>query len=166
MIKIVDAKESDRLFLAEVCIDAVQLYDIILPGAFEKQAKKLEEEGLPKTYEIQTVSLNDIKIGFIGHVNLDTNILYITALYLLTSYQRKGYGKVILDMIEKDAYQKRFKRIALIVHTKATWAIDFYEKNGFRVIETEENNIKKYANSKMTKYALPSTILMGKEVST
>ncbi|ABR48410.1 GCN5-related N-acetyltransferase [Alkaliphilus metalliredigens QYMF] len=162
MIKITAAENSDRFFLSEVCIDTVQTYDSILPGAFEKQAKKFSEEGLPKTYDIGIVKLEDLKLGFVGFVRLDNETLYLTAVYLLEVYQRQGYGKKIINTIEKEAYKEGIKRVVLLVHSKATWAIDFYEKNGFYVIEIEENKIKEYADSRMAKYFLPSTILMGK----
>lgn len=164
MLRIIEAQDRHKLFLSEVCKDATQLYDDIIPGAFEKQAKKFIEEGLPKSYNIGIVNINDINIGFVGLVKLDNDTLYLTALYLLANYQRQGYGRLILDAIEEDAYQAGVKTIVLLVHSEATWAINFYGKNGFEVIETEESKMKKYADNRMANYVLPSTILMGKKL--
>jgi len=162
MIKICEAKDKDIPFLSEVCKDASKLYDSILPGAFEKQAKKFLKQGLPETYNIGIVNKGNEKLGFIGTVELNSNTIYLTAIYLLECYQKQGYGKIIINYIEKDVYRKGINKLVLLVHLKAHWAIDFYIKNGFRIIETEENNIKKYLDYRMSKYFLPSTILMEK----
>lgn len=164
MLRITEAKNNHRVFLSEVCKDAAQLYDEILPGAFEKQAEKFIKEGLPKNYDIGIVNLDNTEIGFVGLVEIDSETLYLTALYLLSKYQRQGYGRLILDVIEKDARQAGMKAIILLVHSKATWAVNFYAKNRYDVIETEESKIKKYGNNRMTNYVLPSTILLEKKI--
>ena len=164
MVRIIRAKNDHRIFLSEVCKAATQFYNEIFPGAFEKQAKKFIEEGLPKNYDIGIVNIEDTKIGFIGLVELDDETLYLTALYLLSKYQRQGYGRSILDIVEKDAQQAGIKTIVVLVHSKATWATNFYNKNGYEVLETEESKIKKYADYRMANYALPSTILMEKKI--
>jgi ribosomal protein S18 acetylase RimI-like enzyme len=162
MIQILKAYEKDNIFLAKVCRDAVQLYEKITPGSFQKQAVRFEREGLPSSYEVSIVYYENHPIGFIGSTTLTPNITYVVALYLLNEYQRKGLGTKILNIFLSSLYQNGKKEVALLVHKNASWAIDFYRKNGFEVITDEERRIKQYADSSMNKFYLPNTLLMSK----
>jgi len=89
----------------------------------------------------------------------------LIALYLLPEHQRKGYGTKVLNMVVDSLSQKGIKEVILLVHQKAYWAINFYVKNGFRIITTNEDEIRTYANSTMERYVISSTILMGKRIA-
>ncbi len=165
MLKIIKAIDNDREFLSMVCQDAAKLYDSILPGAFDKQAKKFIDKGLPDAYEIEIIKQKEENIGFIGTTGLDEDTLYITAIYILSPYQGKGYGTEILEAIEGKFCDKGIKKLALLVHSKATWAINFYKKKDFTIVETEPEKIKEYSAHRMAKYFLPETLLMVKTIA-
>src|SRR5712692_9934916 len=62
--------------------------------------------------------------------------------YVRTKQRNKGIGTILLQDLIKDA-----PRPILIGTWKAAiWAISFYEKNGFRLVDEEEKNrlLKKY----------------------
>jgi ribosomal protein S18 acetylase RimI-like enzyme len=162
MIDILKASEKDNVFLAQVCRDAIQLYENINPGSFEKQAVRFEREGLPDSYEVSIIYYKNHPIGFIGSKALTKNITYIVALYLLKEYQRRGLGTVILNIFINSLYQSGKDEVVLLAHKDATWAIDFYRKNSFDIISGEEDIIRAYADSALNKLYLPNTLLMSK----
>ncbi len=60
---------------------------------------------------------------------------YIEELFVAPDSQRKGYGQILLDEVEKYVKNKNFAAIALLTD-KNTPAMDFYSKNRY---ETADN---------------------------
>jgi N-acetylglutamate synthase-like GNAT family acetyltransferase len=86
------------------------------------------------------VDNNEI-IGVMG-VQDKADVELIRHAYVRTKQRKKGIGSLLLQELTKDA-----KAPILIGTWKAAdWAIRFYEKHGFRVVEEEEKNrlLKKY----------------------
>jgi ribosomal protein S18 acetylase RimI-like enzyme len=165
MIEIISAVPDDRSFMAQVMRSVIPLYEPIMPGAFERQALRFERDGLPRTYNVSIIRLDGQPIGFVGLASLTPEITYLAGLYLLPEYQRKGYGTKVINIVVDSLSQKGVKEVILLVHQKAYWAINFYVKNGFRIITSNEDEIRTYANSTMERYVISSTILMGKRIA-
>ena len=161
-MRIRSANSKDKNFLVKVCRDAKRVYSDIMPQAFENQAKKFENEGVPKKYNVYIVQKKNGKIGFIGIKELNKNIIYLAGLYLLSNQQRKGYGKEIIEKLIKRYKKQGYEEITLLVHKDAYWAISFYKKNNFKVETDNMERIKKYADGAMEEFAISSTILMKK----
>lgn len=71
----------------------------------------------------------DIPAAFIAYHEYDDYLL-ITALYVDTAYQRKGYGKILLSYFENlNYYLEKYYIVKVLVN--APWAIDFYLKHGY-----------------------------------
>lgn len=159
MINIVRAKENDRKFISDVCRSNSILYDPILPGAFEKQAEKFLANELPLSYDIHICKYANKKIGFVGIKTLNTDTVYLVALYISYDNQRKGYGKLIVDYIKKEFKLGGYTTICLLVHKGAKWAIDFYKNVGFQHVSAEEELIRNYKDGMLSQLYLPNTIL-------
>jgi len=54
--------------------------------------------------------------------------------YVHPEYQRRGIGTVLMKYIEGRARTLGLRKLQLITHEKAYWAIKFYEKLGFKVV--------------------------------
>lgn len=54
--------------------------------------------------------------------------------YVHPKYQRKGIGSALLKYVEEEAHKMKLKRLQLFTHEKAFWAINFYKKHGYRII--------------------------------
>ena len=54
--------------------------------------------------------------------------------YVHPEYQRRGIGTVLMKYIEGKARRLGLRKLQLITHEKAYWAIKFYEKLGFKVV--------------------------------
>jgi N-acetylglutamate synthase-like GNAT family acetyltransferase len=84
---------------------------------------------------------NNEIMGVMG-IQDKTDVDLIRHAYVRTKQSKKGIGSLLLQELIKDA-----KKPILIGTWKAAhWAIRFYEKHGFRLVEEEEKNrlLKKY----------------------
>ena len=84
---------------------------------------------------------NDEIIGVMG-IQDKADVELIRHAYVRTKQRKKGVGSLLLQELMKDAK----KPILIGTWKAADWAIRFYEKHGFRLVEEEEKNrlIKKY----------------------
>jgi len=73
------------------------------------------------------------------------DVTLIRHAYVVTSRQRRGIGKKLLNHLIKIA---QTSQILVGTWEAAHWAISFYEKHGFRLVPKEEKNklLKKYWN--------------------
>jgi len=69
------------------------------------------------------------------------DVTLIRHAYVLTDWQRKGIGSRLLDHLKKLATTPR-----LLVGTWADvhWAIEFYEKHGFRLLPNKDELLRAY----------------------
>ena len=159
MIEINKANSEDIGIIAKVCRRTSSLYDPIIPGSFEKQATRYEEQGLPSQYEISIIRSDGMGIGFLGEKQLNDKVFYLVAIYLLEEYQGKGYGREVFDQLLQQLEKTDSERIILLVHKEAKWAKGFYDKLGFDIIaETFEDAIK--AEPCIEKLYIKNTLLM------
>ena len=86
------------------------------------------------------VDNNEI-IGVMG-IQDKAEVALIRHAYVRTKQRNKGIGALLLQELIKDAK----KPILIGTWKAADWAIRFYEKHGFRLVEEEEKNrlLKKY----------------------
>lgn len=86
------------------------------------------------------VENNEI-IGVMG-IQDKADVALIRHAYVRTKQRKKGIGALLLQELIKDAK----KPILIGTWKAADWAIRFYEKHGFRLVEEEEKNrlLKKY----------------------
>ncbi|MBS4535043.1 GNAT family N-acetyltransferase [Clostridium sp. D2Q-14] len=111
-----------------------------MPNSFKVQAEKFKANGLPKNYNVEIVLIDNNPIGFIGTTMISNDTLYLTALYILNEHQRKGYGGLVLNIIQNRCIKCKIKKVILRVHKYAKWATNFYLANGFKIIEKEKIN--------------------------
>jgi len=97
-------------------------------------------------------------IGVIGIQEIK-NVILIRHAYILTSYQSKGMGSLLLEYL-----LKKNKNARLLVGTwkNAAWAIRFYEKFSF-ILHTKEQStllLKKYW--KITSKQIKNSVVLEK----
>lgn len=155
MIYFREAREEDTDAIAAICRDAKGFYDFAEEG-FERMAQAFETEGLYVNYNLRMVYDEDELVGFIGTHDLGNHRCMLVALYIRNAMQRKGYGKLIIDVLGKE------DDIYLYTHEKAHWAIGFYEKIGFNKRELSDEDIHKIHPRLLTD-RMPNTILYSKD---
>jgi len=87
---------------------------------------------------------NNVLVAVMG-IQLVNDVTLIRHSYVLTSRQRRGIGKNLLNYLISLA---RTSEILVGTWEAAYWAISFYEKHGFRLVPSEEKNrlLRKYWN--------------------
>lgn len=162
-MEFIEAQEQDRFFLAEVCRDVAILYNPIFPLAFDKQAERFIEQGLPKDYRIFLIQKEDQRVGFMGYVQLSEDVVYLTSLYIKSQYRGKGYGTQAIQAFIQEWKEQGIQEILLLAHKDAHWAINFYKGQGFKIIEDSLIAIQRYKNGLLEKHAVKIAVLMARE---
>ncbi len=107
-------------------------------GKWEKDFDDIERIYLNNRGEF-LVGLLDSKIIAMGGLRKMTDeIGEIRRMRVDPTYQRKGYGQMILDVLEKRAKELGYKTLQLNTSAKQVSAQRFYEKNGYREIKREK----------------------------
>lgn len=152
IISIRKANTKDIEFISEICVETDEIYSGIMPNAFIRQSEKYKVNGLPSSYDIYVISLEDNDIGFLGLQEIDRNTIYLTAIYLKKNLYRKSYGSKTLNLICDNLKSKCVREIFLQAHKDATWPINFYKKHGFNIEEKSQiEGVKILANAVVMK---------------
>lgn len=80
-------------------------------------------------------------IGTVGAEKISNTDIKLHTLYLAKEYRKKGLGKYLYNIFMDFAVNHNFKRIELNTYNKLLDAMSFYEKEGFKIYETEEDRI-------------------------
>jgi len=82
------------------------------------------------------ISKDETTLGFIGieHHYKNESVTRIHKIYLLPETQGKGFGKKVIEEIEKLALENHSKSLSLNVN-RFNSALTFYEKIGFKIID-------------------------------
>jgi N-acetylglutamate synthase-like GNAT family acetyltransferase len=124
--------------------DAAIAYKGVIPAArWHKQYMTKEELKAQISDGVRFscyVDNNEI-IGVMG-IQDKTDVELIRHAYVRTKQRNKGIGTLLLRELIKDST----KPILIGTWKAATWAISFYEKHGFCLVDEEEKNrlLKKY----------------------
>lgn len=94
--------------------------------------KKCIEEDI-KSKDVYIVKINNSIVGNFILTVKDEGI-YLGKLTILPEYSGKGIGTRCLTFIEKYAQEKAIRLINLDVYEKSIKAINFYKKNGYKII--------------------------------
>jgi GNAT superfamily N-acetyltransferase len=69
------------------------------------------------------------------------DVTLIRHAYVLPNYQRKGVGTRLLDHLK---LMTKTKELLVGTWADAVWAIDFYQKHGFKVMPNKDELLQKY----------------------
>ena len=136
---------SDFQAILTVVNDAAIAYKGKIPSDRWKEpymsAQELKEE-IQRGVQFCGLKHNNVLVAVMG-IQPANNVTLIRHAYVLTSYQRKGYGEKLLKHLLALAGTST---VYVGTWEAATWAIKFYQRNGFKLVSTEEKNklLKKY----------------------
>lgn len=96
----------------------------------------LQVQANEKQHHFILAKENETSVGFASYEynSNDTNKTKIHKIYILSTQQGKGIGKILLDYIAKEAKAQNNKAIFLNVN-KYNSAQHFYKKLGFEIVE-------------------------------
>lgn len=134
MIRKLTAKDTNTIY--EIINDAATAYKgVIPPDCYHEPYMPLEElKGEMKTMTFYGWEENGRLVGVMA-LQPVRDVTLIRHAYVLTSYQRKGIGTKLLNYLKK---QTRTKRFLVGTWAAATWAVDFYKKHGFRLVDKDK----------------------------
>ena len=138
---------SDFQAILTVVNDAAIAYKGKIPSDRWKEpymsAQELQEE-IQRGVQFYGLKHNNVLVAVMGIQPVD-DVTLIRHAYVLTGYQRKGYGEKLLKHLLALA---ETSTVYVGTWEVATWAIKFYQRNGFKLVSTEEKNklLKKYWN--------------------
>lgn len=101
----------------------------------------------------------DFYIGRVGGEEVGTISLqyfgdyaYLGYIYLDTKHIGKGFGQQLMQFAEQRARNSGMNGMALIAHPEAIWAKRAYLKYGFRIIESEKEQVISWENGALEPY--------------
>lgn len=167
MIKFSKPKRNEYQQIADLVNDADQIYlEIYSPEEFKKQGCSFESvEGLiakekDKEYLCAYNKANKI-IGFASFYLKNPQTMWLSMIFVDTSYQKQGVGSDFIKKIKEIA--KLSKALVLVFETdiKAVWAVEFYKKNNYQILSDED--LKKYPFDKaLNKKQVQNRYVFGK----
>ena len=96
-----------------------------------------------KPKNILKIEINKKQVGFVN-LSQRGKVFYIKDLDIIPEYRNKGYGSKLLLALEKEAKNRKVKRIWLHVNVSNKKAIRLYTKNKY----IKERIIKKFYQNK------------------
>ena len=136
---------SDSQAILTLVNDAAIAYKGKIPSDRWKEPYMTEQElkeEIRRGVQFYGLIANNVLIAVMGIQPLN-DVTLIRHAYVLTSYQRKGYGEKLLKYLLNLAGTSK---VYVGTWETATWAIKFYKRNGFKLVSKEEKNklLKKY----------------------
>ena len=130
--------ESDIDVIYEIINDAAQAYKGVIPeDRWHEPYMSLAE--LKQELEDGVVFWgfveNDNVIGVMG-IQDKGDVALIRHAYIRTERKHEGIGSRLLQFLESETT----KTILIGTWADATWAIDFYQKNGYRLVSESEKD--------------------------
>ena len=151
---------KDNLILANIIRDNLKANKLDIPGTvyFDENLNNLSDFYLASPQRAYFIALddNDNIIGGIGLAELGfmDDTAELQKLYLTDAAKGQGLSYELIELVEKTALNKGFKRIYLETHTNLKAAIHLYEKCGYKLIEKP----KEVVHSSMNRFYLKELI--------
>ncbi len=133
--------------MLDIINDAAQAYKGVIPDDRWKEpymSKKELTDEIDSGVQFYGWTETGILVGIMGIQNIN-DVTLIRHAYVLTKHQRKGIGKRLLEHLKPLAPTSE---VLVGTWEVASWAINFYEKHGFRLVSKEETDrlLRKYWN--------------------
>ncbi len=137
-------KQKDFNEIYEIINDAASAYKGVIPAdrwhepyMTEEELKKQIEEGVQFWCYTE-----EGKITGVMGIQFKKNVTLIRHAYVRTTNRKNGIGSKLLQHLSTIATTP----ILIGTWAEAKWAIDFYQKHGFRLLQKEEkdNLLRKY----------------------
>jgi N-acetylglutamate synthase-like GNAT family acetyltransferase len=126
--------------LSVINISNAEAYRKIIPLQYFKEPVFAYEDILEK-FKQMDFYVYELEGKIVGVAALEPkgDLANIRFVYVLPEHQRKGVGTSLVKYIEGEAKRFGFRKLRVpYVDMNADWAINFYKKLGYRVVERRE----------------------------
>ncbi|HJX12006.1 MAG TPA: GNAT family N-acetyltransferase [Dehalococcoidales bacterium] len=97
-------------------------------------------------------------VGVIGFQRVK-DVTLVRHTYVLTEYQRKGIGTKLLSHVKQ---MTKTKHLLVGTWADAVWAIQFYQKHGFKRMPEKDELLRKYWN--IPQRQIETSVVLGIEM--
>jgi GNAT superfamily N-acetyltransferase len=163
-VKIEELKREEFTEALGVLNEAAKSYKKVLPPEAYKEPQMSLEEFSSEAERIKflTAKLDGEIVGIMGYEYVGDAAL-VRHGYVKPSYQRMGIGSTLLKAIEeKIKSEGKVKKIIVGMYRRAYWAVSFWSKHGFMLIDNSEEVLRRYYN--IPEVQIRNSIAMCKEV--
>lgn len=148
------AEKSDMPSIAQIVKSSAEWYR---PFVDEKD---MQEHDVNKDWQERNFRQREFWVGkndrgqSIGTVSLQYfgDTAYLGYVYLHAEHTGKGYGKILLNHAKKTAREKGSKKLILIAHPKAQWAVKAYLRYGFEVMAKKKQDVLSFKDGLLKPY--------------
>ena len=98
-------------------------------------------EGIENNEIWEILKIDNVPSGYLHYKLDENNTIFLSKIYLKESNQTKGIGQLMLNRVVDFAKEKGAKAVHLTVNKHNAKAIRFYEKNGFKNMESKTFDI-------------------------
>ncbi|MHA1679455.1 MAG: GNAT family N-acetyltransferase [Promethearchaeota archaeon] len=125
---------NSNYLLYRPIIDEVDRGEHRVDGEWAKRNWRLREFFLLK------LGGNGEYVGTASYQNFG-EFAYIGYFYIKNGHHGAGYGKQLMAFMEQRTRRDGIRDLRLFTNSRATWALDFYERLGFKVFLKEKQDI-------------------------
>ena len=159
MIRKLSSKDANDIW--EIINEAARAYKGIIPD------DRYQEPYMPKEelrHEMRSMNFfgwqeKDKLIGVIGFQPV-SDVTLIRHAYVLPDYQRKGIGTILLQYMKQ---LTKTKYLLVGTWADAGWAIEFYQKHGFKLMPSKDELLGKYWH--IPQRQVDTSVVLGIEMS-
>jgi len=163
-VKIEELKREEFTEALEVLNEAAKSYKNVLPPEAYKEPQMSLEEFSSEAGRIKflTAKLDGEIVGIMGYEYVGDAAL-VRHGYVKPSHQRMGVGSTLLKVIEeKIRNEGKVKKIIVGMYRRAYWAVSFWSKHGFMLLDNSEEVLRRYYN--IPEAQIRKSIAMCKEI--
>lgn len=138
-VKIIPITEKDYSSVAMIFNEAIKSFIRIYNA--EERSRFTIHENVDSVREMTTSRIllgairEDDKLkGYIAFRKKNTQVVWISSLYVEPESQKQGIGTLLLEAAMDFAQRERCRCVALETHEKADWAISFYSRRDFKIV--------------------------------
>ncbi len=110
---------------------------------------------------------NDAGANYVGMFSFQVlgYFAYVGYFYIKHHLLRNGLGTSMMDLVEKRALDEGVHDLRLFANPRATWALSFYLKRGFHVMESDKSRILAIDGGILAPFYEEDALLMQKDVA-
>ena len=113
--------------------------------------EKWKEENFKRRDFYLGINEKQQEVGTISLQHFD-DIVYLGYIYLDVKFVGNGYGSQLIDHARKKAIDAGMRKMVLISHPKAEWAVKAYKKYGFRKVLSKKEDVLGYEGGFLKPY--------------
>ena len=160
---------ASKQLMPEVCTiinSNMNLYKGILENPEDIDDYFVNEQWVTENFKKREFYLLRESQKYVGMVSFQIlkDFGYVGYLHVKFAKFRRGYGAALVKFLEMRAKKDKISKLRLFTHPKALWALNFYEKLGFQILERDQKTIDRLDGGVLKPYHGKHHILFEKRL--